>query len=61
MDYQHIRCDSCGGIIGMYNRKEFTCERCGKEIILNFVDYDKLKINDKTGWIFPMIYGRREG
>lgn len=43
MDYQHMRCDSCGGIIGMYDRKDFTCEKCGKEFILNFGDYDKIK------------------
>lgn len=26
--YKHIKC-KCGGIIGMYNRNTYNCERCG--------------------------------
>lgn len=55
MDYQHIRCDSCAGVIGMYDRERFSCERCGKEFESHLLNYDRLKINDKTGWIFPVI------
>lgn len=55
MDYQHIHCDSCGGVIGMYDREKFSCERCGKEFALYTLNYDRLKINDKTWWIFPVI------
>ena len=55
MDYVFIRC-SCGGIIGMYNRETFTCERCGQEFKHYLLNYDGLKINDKTGWMFPVIY-----
>lgn len=49
-----IRC-CCGGIIGMYNRQDFTCETCGKEYQLHKLNYDRCMINDKTGWIFPII------
>ena len=55
MDYTFIRC-SCGGIIGMYSRETFTCEKCGQEFKQYLLNYDGLKINDKTGWIFPVIY-----
>lgn len=56
MNYQHIRCDSCGGIIGMYNRVTFNCEKCGKHFALYSLNYDQLLINNKTGWLFPVIY-----
>lgn len=52
-DYEHVKCE-CGGIIGAYDRENFTCEKCGKEFKLYQLDYDYLKINDKTGWIFPV-------
>lgn len=55
MDYIFIRC-SCGGVIGMYNRETFTCGNCGQEFKQYLLNYDDLKINDKTGWIFPVIY-----
>lgn len=55
MDYQIIRCDSCRGVIGKYDQKTFTCEQCGKEFSLHYLSYDRLMINDKTGWIFPVI------
>lgn len=53
-DYKHINCE-CGGIIGMYNRKTFNCERCGKEFQEYKLNYDTLFSNDKTGWLFPML------
>lgn len=51
--YKHIKC-KCGGIIGMYNRNTYNCERCGMEFQLYKLDYDICLPNDKTGWIFPM-------
>ena len=32
--YKHVKC-KCGGIIGMYDNKTFTCERCKKEYELS--------------------------
>lgn len=55
MDYQHIRCDKCGGIIGIYDKERFTCEKCGEQFSLIFEKCDTLMQNEKTGWIFPMI------
>ena len=55
MDYIFIHC-SCGGIVGMYNRETFTCEKCGQEFKYYKLNHDGLQINDKTGWIFPVIY-----
>lgn len=52
--YEHIKC-RCGGIIGMYNRKDFTCEKCNTEYKLHKLNYDICFINDKTGWVFPMM------
>lgn len=53
VDYDHVRCE-CGGIIGTYDRKTFTCEQCGKTYDLYRLDYDICKINPMTGWIFPV-------
>ena len=53
VDYKHIRC-RCGGIIGMYYRDTFNCERCGEEYKIYKLDYDYCLTNDKTGWIFPV-------
>ena len=55
MNYTHVRCGYCGGIIRMSNL-EFVCEDCGEKIYLRGTDFDRLMVNDKTGWIFPMIY-----
>ena len=56
-DWEHLKC-SCGGILGMYDRgvsSYCTCDQCGNEIYLYRIQYDVLMINDKTGWVFPMI------
>lgn len=53
MKYEHIKCE-CGGIIGMYNRKNFSCEQCGKRFESYKIQYDVIHANNKTGWIFPM-------
>ena len=55
MDFNYIHC-SCGGIIGMYDRETFGCSQCGKQFVLYNLKYGDLKINDKTGWIFPVVY-----
>ena len=56
MNYNHVRCDSCGGVIGMYDREDFICERCCKRFELHHVKYDDILINDVTGWIFPIVW-----
>lgn len=54
-NYTHMRCE-CGGIVGMYDREHFTCEKCGKNYdVMNINSYDHFEINDKTGWVFPMV------
>lgn len=53
--YKHINCDECGGVIGIFDRNNLTCEKCGKQFELHRMNYDRLLINDKTGWIFPML------
>ena len=54
VSYKHIKC-SCGGSIGCYDRSNFSCEQCGEKFDLYRIEYDHLMINDKTGWIFPVI------
>lgn len=65
-DYETLKCNECGGTIGIYDlltchglRVEYSnstpiCDRCGKEFNLYELPYDYLEINDKTGWIFPV-------
>lgn len=55
VDYQLLHCE-CGGTIGMYDRQTFSCECCGQAFDLYRLDYDTIKINDKTGWMFPVKY-----
>ena len=55
-EYKHMTCDICGGTIGSYDRGcSCECSQCGKEFEFHRLDYDELLINDKTGWIFPMV------
>ena len=59
MDYKHCRC-GCGGIIGQYSKtKGFTCEKCNKEYQLLELNFDQIALNEKTGWLFPML--KKEG
>lgn len=51
-EYKHLKCN-CGGIIGMYDREHYSCNDCKKEY--ENPEYDYLGINEKTGWIFPMV------
>lgn len=55
VNYEHLHCDKCGGIIGSYDRGDtYTCEQCKKEFDIYRLEYKYLMINDKTGWVFPM-------
>lgn len=53
IDYTHLKCE-CGGIVGMYDGKAFTCEQCKKPQNING-KYDRIEINRKTGWAFPVL------
>ena len=53
MDFNYLYC-TCGGTIGMYDRENFNCEKCGNTYLLYQLDFDFLLTNDKTGWIFPV-------
>lgn len=54
--YEHVVCDVCDGIVGSRDRGcHCECFVCGKEFDFHRLKYDELLINDKTGWIFPMI------
>ena len=55
-EYAHMKC-KCGGIIGMRDKEKFSCGRCGKIHYIGHTgnEYDELMINDKTGWVFPMV------
>ena len=54
-EYTHMRC-SYGGIIGMYDGKHFSCEKCEKNYdVMDINSCDHFEVNDKTGWIFPMV------
>lgn len=56
MDYIHIQCTHCDrGIIELFPDGTFGCRECGKDFPLRGNDYDRLMINSKTGWIFPML------
>lgn len=55
MDYELIKCDCCGGTIGIFDRRTFSCQNCGKQFNLCGPDYDILLTNEMTGWIFPVI------
>ena len=62
VNYEHLRCDECGGSIGMYNRftEQYTCGLCNKHFDIFKLEYDTLMINDVTGWIFPVVYKEEE-
>lgn len=67
-NYETLKCDNCGGTIGIYDRLtchnlgvEYSvdipiCDHCGKNFKLYKLEYDYLYVNDKTGWIFPIIH-----
>ena len=66
-DYEHVKCDYCGGTIGNYDRlvcheldveysgDKFICGRCGKEVKIYNLKYDRFISNEKTGWLFPVV------
>lgn len=53
-DYEHIHCDYCTGVIGIFAGNTCSCQNCCKIFSLHKLVYDRLMINDKTGWIFPV-------
>ena len=55
VNYSHVICNKCWGIVRLANNMEFICEKCGNQIALRSYDYDILVTNDKTGWIYPML------
>ena len=55
MDYSHVTCGNCGGIVRLLNDMTFQCQNCGEEIALRGCEYDILMVNNKTGWIFPIL------
>lgn len=55
MDYTFLYCDDCGGTIGVFDRRTFSCQDCGKQFDLRSTDYDRLLMNEVTGWVFPVL------
>lgn len=55
MNYIHIKCLHCGGVIELFNDGKFGCRECGHDFPLRGSDFDILMKNDKTGWVFPML------
>ena len=55
MNYSHVMCGKCGGVIQLFNDMTFRCQECGEKAYLCGSDYDILMKNEKTGWIFPML------
>ena len=54
-DYETLHCDYCNGSIGIFERGVCCCQNCGKEFTLYKLTYDEIRINSKTGWIFPVV------
>ena len=55
MNYSHVICGRCWGVVQLCNDMIFRCQECGEEVPLCGGDYDILMKNEKTGWIFPML------
>lgn len=55
-EYTHMKC-KCGGIIGMRDAKNFSCDNCGEIYYIGHRGngWDMLIEDDTTGQIFPMI------
>lgn len=55
-DFEFIMCD-CGGIICDERHKQagyFRCSKCGKVYAPQEIKYDKIEVNQQTGWVFPV-------
>ena len=52
-NYTHLKCE-CGGIIGMYDKEHFTCEKCKKVHLIGNqgTKWDVLLTNEKTDGYF---------
>lgn len=55
-DYEILKCDYCNGSIGIFEDNKCRCQDCRKEFTLHKLTYDRLEINSKTGWLFPVIH-----
>ena len=54
-DYELLYCDYCKGAIGIFEDNKCRCQDCRKQFTLYKLIYDRLVINNKTGWIFPVV------
>lgn len=59
-NYRLLNC-TCGGVIVQLNRFKDSpeCDECGKVYPWRSLKYDKILINDETGWRFPVLYKDR--
>lgn len=60
--YRPVYC-SCGG--SLYDKSggrdpHFTCMRCEKTYPKWKLEYDQIRVNTMTGWIFPMVKRKKE-
>lgn len=53
-EYNYIHCD-CGGIVGAWDRKHYTCQHCGKLFDLHSLPYDRIMITSLTWLMLPVI------
>lgn len=52
---KYLFCE-CGGIIVNYNSRDYcNCEQCQKRYAFHELEYDTIRLNKKTGCIFPMV------
>lgn len=61
-EYEHVKCETCGSVVGMYDNTNYTCSTCGQEYPLSYIS-NKANIympNTKTGWVFPMVKRKRK-
>lgn len=52
--YKHLFCD-CGGVIRAKDWYTGICDRCGKESDLTPLDYKHMLVNERTGWMYPVV------
>lgn len=55
MNYSHVICGKCFGIVKLCNDMVFRCQECGERVPLRGSDYDILMKDENTGRIFPML------
>lgn len=60
--YVHKLC-ACGGILcdkSDWDGLDFKCLNCGKSYPKVELKFDSLEVNQKAGWIFPMVKREKE-